>query len=70
MARGTVGIDIRLLAKRSTCATPFKTIHIWFFYYLICFCVLTAALAPFWQMALASLQALVDLAFTALTTHW
>lgn len=53
MARGTVGIDLRLLASKSTGATPFNTMHMWFTYYLIWFCVLTAALAPLWACSCA-----------------
>lgn len=70
MARGTVGIDLRLVANKSADATPFNTMHMWFIYYLIWFCVLTAALAPLWAKAPAGLQGLVDRVFTALTTHW
>lgn len=45
MARGTVGLDPSLLAK-SKVTSPFNTMHMWFIYYLIWFCVFTAILAP------------------------
>jgi hypothetical protein len=70
MERGTVGIDIKLLAKKSTGATPFNTMHMWFIYYLIWFCVLTGALAPLWTRASVKLRVAVDSAFQAVTGHW
>ncbi len=70
MARGVVGIDIGLLARKSAGASPFNTMHMWFLYYLIWFCVLTAALAPAWKALPARIHAGVDAAFHALTTRW
>ncbi|MBQ5947471.1 acyltransferase family protein [Massilia sp. ST3] len=70
MARGTVGIDITLLAKKSAGASPFNTMHMWFLYYLIWFCVLTALLAPAWAALPARVHRAVDAAFRALATRW
>lgn len=70
MARGTVGIDIGLLAKKSAGASPFNTMHMWFLYYLIWFCALSAALAPAWKALPARIHAGVDAAFHALTSRW
>lgn len=69
MHRGTAGID-RLLTGGGAGASPFNTIHLWFLYYLIWFCALTAALAPSWARAPAGLQALVDRIFLALAGRW
>ncbi|QOY93488.1 acyltransferase family protein [Massilia sp. UMI-21] len=70
MARGTVGIDVSLLAKKSAGASPFNTMHLWFLYYLIWFCLFTAALAPLWRALPARIHAAVDAGFRALTGHW
>lgn len=70
MARGTVGIDISLLARKSAGASPFNTMHMWFLYYLIWFCVFTAALAPLWKSLPARIHAAVDAGFRALAMHW
>jgi len=70
MARGTMGIDVALLGRKGAGASPFNTMHMWFLYYLIWFCVLTAALAPAWNRAPARVRAAVDTAFGALTRHW
>lgn len=70
MARGTVGIDIGLLAKKSAGASPFNTMHMWFLYYLIWFCAFSAALAPAWKALPARIHAGVDAAFHALTRRW
>ena len=70
MALGTVGIDISLLAKKSVGASPFNTMHMWFLYYLIWFCVFTAALAPGWAALPARVHQAVDAAFRALTSSW
>lgn len=70
MARGTVGIDISLLAKKGAGKSPFTTMHMWFIYYLIWFCVLSAALAPAWGRAPATLRNGVDRVFLALAGSW
>ncbi len=70
MARGTAGIDISLLAKKSAGASPFNTMHMWFLYYLIWFCVLSAALAPVWNGVSAPLRNRIDMAFRALARSW
>ncbi|MEH6437892.1 acyltransferase family protein [Massilia sp. DD77] len=70
MARGTVGIDISLLAKKSVGASPFNTMHMWFLYYLIWFCALTAVLAPAWAALPARVHHAVDAAFRVLATRW
>jgi hypothetical protein len=70
MERGTFGIDVSLLARKATNATPFNTMHMWFIYYLIWFCVLTGALASLWSKASARLRAAVDKVFLALACRW
>jgi peptidoglycan/LPS O-acetylase OafA/YrhL len=70
MARGTVGIDVSLLGRKGAGASPFNTMHMWFLYYLIWFCVFTAALAPLWARVPAQVRAAVDTAFRALVTRW
>lgn len=70
MARGTAGIDISLLAKKSAGASPFNTMHMWFLYYLIWFCVLSAALAPLWARISTRVRAVIDSAFRALVGNW
>ncbi len=70
MARGTVGIDVSLLARKGAGASPFNTMHMWFLYYLIWFCVLSAALAPVWARLPAALRAGVDTGFLKLAGSW
>ncbi|RLM53081.1 acyltransferase, partial [Halobellus sp. Atlit-31R] len=70
MARGTVGIDVSLLGRKGAGASPFNTMHMWFLYYLISFCILTAALAPLWARLPAALRDGVDAAFCKLTMRW
>jgi len=70
MARGTAGIDLGLLAGKGAGASPFNTMHMWFLYYLIWFCVFTAALAPLWTALPGRGRALVDAAFRALALRW
>ncbi|MDB5747311.1 MAG: hypothetical protein JWP72_2159 [Massilia sp.] len=66
MAYGTVGLDPSVLAK-SKVTSPFNTMHMWFIYYLIWFCVLTAALAP---RVPAGLRGAADAGFRALASKW
>lgn len=70
MAYGTVGIDVTLVTKKSKPASPFNTMHMWFMYYLIWFCVLTAVLAPAASRVPARLQQLVDSGFQAIAGKW
>ncbi len=70
MARGTMGIDLSLLAGKTAGASPFNTMHMWFLYYLIWFCLFTAALAPLWKALPARIHAAVDTGFRALAMHW
>ncbi|MCC2970688.1 acyltransferase family protein [Massilia sp. IC2-476] len=70
MARGTVGIDMSLLARKGAGASPFNTMHMWFLYYLIWFCILTAALAPLWSRLPAPVHDGVDAVFRKLTKSW
>lgn len=70
MVRGTAGIDVSLLAGKAAGASPFNTMHMWFLYYLIWFCLFTAALAPAWRALPARIHAAVDAGFRALATHW
>lgn len=70
MAYGTPGIEVALLAKKSKMGSPFNTMHMWFIYYLIWFCVLTAVLAPAAARAPARLQAAVAALFRTLAGNW
>ena len=70
MARGTVGIDIALLANKSAGASPFNTMHMWFLYYLIWFCALSAALVPLWNRLPARARDGTDKVFRALARNW
>ncbi|MCC2956104.1 acyltransferase family protein [Massilia sp. IC2-477] len=70
MARGTVGIDMSLLARKGAGASPFNTMHMWFLYYLIWFCILTAALAPLWSRLPAPVRDGVDAVFRKLAKSW
>jgi fucose 4-O-acetylase-like acetyltransferase len=70
MAYGTVGIDVSLITKKSKPASPFNTMHMWFIYYLIWFCVLTAAFAKAAAWVPAKLRATGDAVFRALASHW
>ncbi|QNA89645.1 acyltransferase family protein [Massilia sp. Dwa41.01b] len=70
MARGTIGIDVSLLARKGAGASPFNTMHMWFLYYLTWFCVLTAALAPLWERASPALRQAVDTVYLALARNW
>jgi glucan biosynthesis protein C len=70
MAYGTVGLDVSLLGKKSKTASPFNTMHMWFIYYLIWFCVLTAALAPLASTVPARLRSAADGVFGALVGSW
>jgi membrane-bound acyltransferase YfiQ involved in biofilm formation len=69
MARGTVGLDPSLLAK-SKVTSPFNTMHMWFIYYLIWFCVFTAMLAPLASRVPAGLRSAADTGFRALASKW
>ncbi|HWJ95670.1 MAG TPA: acyltransferase family protein, partial [Telluria sp.] len=71
MAYGTAGIDLSLLkGKGAKPASPFNTMHMWFIYYLIWFCALTALFGPVAQRATEKVQQTVDSVFRALATRW
>jgi fucose 4-O-acetylase-like acetyltransferase len=70
MAYGTVGIDFSLLTKKSKTVSPFNTMHMWFIYYLIWFCALTAIGAPAMARVPARLRNAVDAAFRAFAAKW
>ncbi|MGX4641580.1 acyltransferase family protein [Massilia sp. SYSU DXS3249] len=69
MAYGSAGLDQSVLAK-SKVTSPFNTMHMWFVYYLIWFCVLTACLAPLASRVPAGVRGGADAAFRALATKW
>jgi glucan biosynthesis protein C len=46
MVRGTIGFDVRLLAKPAAGKAGINTMHLWFLYYLFLFSVVTACLVP------------------------
>lgn len=71
MAYGTAGIDLSLLkGKGSKPASPFNTMHMWFMYYLIWFCILTAVLGTVAKRATARVHQAVHGAFRALGSRW
>ena len=70
MAYGTVGLDLSLIAKKSKATSPFNTMHMWFIYYLIWFCVLTALLAPLASRLPAGLRGAADALFRGLASKW
>ena len=70
MAYGTAGIDISLLAKKSKIGSPFNTMHMWFVYYLIWFCVLTAVFKPAAARLPAGLRQGADTLFRMLAARW
>jgi fucose 4-O-acetylase-like acetyltransferase len=70
MAYGTPGIEAGLLAKKSKMGSPFNTMHMWFIYYLIWFCVLTAVLVPAAARAPARLRAAIAALFRTLAGSW
>lgn len=70
MAYGTAGIDLSLLTRQSKTASPFNTMHMWFIYYLIWFCVFTAMSAPIMERVPARLLEPVDAGFRALAGNW
>lgn len=70
MAYGTAGIDLSLLAKKSKPASPFNTMHMWFIYYLIWFCMLTAMFAPVMARASARVHNAIGAGFRALASSW
>ncbi|SFC55512.1 acyltransferase family protein [Massilia yuzhufengensis] len=70
MVYGTWGIELALLGKKGATASPFSTMHMWFIYYLIWFCVFTAALAPLWARLPAAAHRAVDKCFMALAASW
>jgi peptidoglycan/LPS O-acetylase OafA/YrhL len=70
MTYGTAGIELSLIAKKSKGASPFNTMHMWFIYYLIWFCFLTAVLVPVAVRVPARVQEAVDAVFRALASSW
>jgi glucan biosynthesis protein C len=70
MAYGTAGIDLSLISKKSKAASPFNTMHMWFIYYLIWFCVFTALLAPAAARMPENLWKTADRVFRALASNW
>jgi hypothetical protein len=70
MVYGTAGMDPSLLTKKSKTASPFNTMHMWFIYYLIWFCVFTAVLGPAAARIPAGLRKAADRTFRALAGNW
>lgn len=70
MAYGTAGIDLSVLKKSGKPASPFNTMHMWFIYYLIWFCALTAIFAPALARVPTRVQDAVGAAFRVLATAW
>jgi peptidoglycan/LPS O-acetylase OafA/YrhL len=68
MTYGTAGIELSLITKKSKGASPFNTMHMWFIYYLIWFCVFTAVFSPAAARVPPSLRKAVDAAFRALAS--
>jgi membrane-bound acyltransferase YfiQ involved in biofilm formation len=70
MAYGTAGIDVGLMTKKSKLGSPFNTMHMWFIYYLICFSILTALLAPVAARLPGALRGAADAVFRRLAGSW
>ena len=70
MAYGTAGIEVSLLAKKSKMGSPFNTMHMWFVYYLIWFCALTAVLGPAAARLPAGVRQGIDALLQALAARW
>ena len=65
MVRGTWGLDVSLIPPRDD-APKWNTMHLWFLWMLMWFCVLTAALAPLAQATPSALRAWLWAAFERL----
>ena len=70
MAYGSVGLDVSLIAKKSKHTSPFNTMQMWFIWYLILFCVLTAVLAPLASRLPAALRHAGARVLHALASSW
>lgn len=70
MATGTAGIDLSLISKKSKMTSPFNTMHMWFIYYLMWFCILTAVFAQASAWVPAKLLKALDKGFCALARNW
>jgi glucan biosynthesis protein C len=70
MAYGTPGIDLSLFASKGKPASPFNTMHMWFIYYLIWFCILTVMLAQIMPLLPVKLLQVFDAGFRVLASNW
>lgn len=70
MAYGTAGIDPSLVSKQPKPPSPLNTMHMWFVYYLIWFCVFTAVLGPSVERVPARLRNAVATGFRTLASNW
>lgn len=70
VAYGTPGIDMSLMRKKSTTAPPVNTMHMWFIYYLIWFCLLAAFVASMLSKIPAGFRRAVDTGFRVLAIRW
>lgn len=69
-AYGTAGIDLTLFRKKSTPASPFNTMHMWFLYYLMWFSLLAAVAGPMLDRIPATVRLRIDTAFRAMASRW
>ena len=65
MVRGTWGLDVSLIPPRDD-APKWNTMHLWFLWMLVWFCLFTAALAPLAQAVPPALRAWLASAFERL----
>jgi hypothetical protein len=69
-AYGTPGIDMSLMPKRPGGASPLNTMHMWFIYYLIWFCVLAAGITASLGRLPAAVRSGIDSGFLVLASRW
>jgi hypothetical protein len=70
MTYGTAGVDLSLITKKPKATSPFNTMHMWFIYYLIWFCIFTAVFAPAAARIPARLQSAINGIFRTLASNW
>jgi fucose 4-O-acetylase-like acetyltransferase len=70
MARGTVGLDPDLISKGPASPPVINTMHLWFIYYLLWFCVLTTSIGAFRKYIPVKLTSASDRIWKALAANW
>lgn len=70
MAHGTIGFDPALMPKETADRATINTMHLWFLYYLLWLCVLTAAMGLLVKYIPTQLRALNQNVWKALGSRW